>query len=1163
VYRSESIITSACTGGCQMDFYAMLDEVIALLRQRQRVTYRALKVQFQLDDEALAALKEELIEAQHLATDEAGRLLVWTVSAETAATSPPSAAQHAPPPAPQAAPPAQGEAATALLPPADAERRQLTVLFCDLVESTALARRLDPEDYRAAVRAYQATCADVIQRFDGTIAQYLGDGLLVYFGYPQAHEDDAQRAVRAGLALLEALAPLQARLAGDKDIRLAVRVGIHTGLVVVGAVGTGGRQESLALGDTPNIAARLQGLAGPDTVVVSDATWRMVRGYFAGDDLGAQALKGVEPPVQVYRVRGISGAQSRLDVVSPRGLTPLVGRETEVAVLRERWAQARDGLGQVVLLSGEAGIGKSRLVMALKEHMAGEPHTRWECRGSPYFQDSALYPLIDLAQRALQFGRDESPAAKLQKIAAGLARYGLAQPETVALWAALLSVPLADPYPPLHLTPQRQKQQTLEAIVALLLALAVEQPVLFIVEDLHWIDPSTLEFLTLLLDQGPVPRLLTLLTCRPEFSVPWGFRAHLTPLTLTRLPQSQVVQIIARVAGGKPLPAEVVAQIVAKTDGVLLFVEDLTKMVLETGLLREQEAHYELLGPLPPLAIPTTLHDSLMARLDRLTTVKTVAQLGATIGRTFAYDLLRAVASLDDATLQQGLRQLVEVELVYQRGGPPQATYTFKHALIQDAAYQSLLKSTRQQYHQRIAQVLEAQFPETAETQPELLAHHYTEAGLGEQAMGYWQQAGQRAVARSAHVEAISHLTKGLALLTTLPETPARAQQELVFQTTLSIALVATKGWGAPEVEKAQARARELCQQMQETPQLFAVLYGQFGFYITRGVLPPARAFADQLLELAQRLDDPALLCPANLGVGVICLFLGELTVARTYLEQGIGLYDAQRHQDYVRMYGVDPGVLCLCHAAFTLWLLGYPDQALQRSHATLAFAQKLGHPYSQGFGLTWVTMLHQVHGEEAATQEQAETLLALSTEQLEPYLLAGGGRILQGWVLAARGQVEDGIAQMGQGLAAWQATGAELLLPYHLSLLAETHGRTGQAEEGFSVLTKALSLVERHEERWWEAEIHRLRGELYLKQATPDMPQAEACFQQALTVARRQQAKSLELRAAMSLSRLWQQQGKRDAAHELLAPLYSWFTEGFDTADLQEATTLLAELEG
>ena len=674
----------------------------------------------------------------------------------------------------------------------------------------------------------------MIQRFDGYIAQYLGDGLLVYFGYPQAHEDDAQRAVRAGLEILDAIAPLKAQLAADKGLRLAVRLGIHTGLVVVGAMGTRGRQESLAVGDTPNITARLQGLAAPDTVVISDATWRLVQGYFACDDLGSQPLKGVETPVQVYRVLGTSEAQSRLDIVSPRGLTPMVGREAEVALLHERWAQARDGLGQVVVLSGEAGIGKSRLVMALKEYVAGEPHTRWECRCSPYFQDSALYPLIDRSQRALQFGRDESPETKLQKLEVALARYGLAQPDTVALWAALLSIPLADSYPPLNLTPQRQKQQTLEAIVALLLALAAEQPVLFIIEDVHWIDPSTLEFLTLLIDQVPTARLLTLLTCRPEFSAPWGFRAHLTPLTLTRLPRPQVAQMSVRVAGDKALPPEVVEQIVAKTDGVPLFVEELTKTVLESGLLREGEERYELTGPLPSLAIPTTLHDSLMARLDRLATVKDVAQLGATIGRTFAYELLQVVSPLDDATLQHSLRQLVEAELVYQRGcrrrrptrSSMRSSRTRRISRCCGAPGSSITSALRRCWP--------SGFPRRSRRNRNCWRITTPKQGSGALAVVYWQRAGKRASERSAYVEAISHLRKGLAVLQMLPDTPARLQHELELQTTLGPALIATKGFGAPEVAQAYTRARELCQQMGETPDVFPVLRGLWVFHEAR-----------------------------------------------------------------------------------------------------------------------------------------------------------------------------------------------------------------------------------------------------------------------------------------------------------------------------------------
>jgi TOMM system kinase/cyclase fusion protein len=1144
-----------------MDFYDVLERVLELLQRHKRVTYRALQRQFDLDAAYLEDLKAEIIEARQLAVDEEGKVLVWTGPTDAPAVSALPLPQAVPQPAaPQASPP-HDVAPLAQCGASEAQRRQLTVLFCDLVDSTPLARQLDPEDYCEVIRAYQTACADVIQRFDGYIAQYLGDGLLVYFGYPQAHEDDAQRAGRAGLEILDAIAPLKARLAADKGLQLAVRLGIHTGLVVVGAMGTRGRQESLAVGDTPNIAARLQGLAAPDTVVISDATWRLVQGYFACNDLGSQPLKGVETPVQAYRILGTSEAQSRLDVVSPRGLTPLVGRETEVTLLRERWAQARDGLGQVVLLSGEAGIGKSRLVMALKEYVAGEPHTRWECRCSPYFQDSALYPLIDRSQRALQFGQDESPETKLQKLEVALQRHGLARPETVALWAALLSIPLAAPYPPLNLTPQRQKQQTLEAIVALLLALAAEQPVLFIVEDAHWIDPSTLEFLNLLIDQGPTARLLTLLTCRPEFHASWGFRAHLTPLTLSRLPRPQVAQMSVRVAGGKALPPEVVEQIVAKTDGVPLFVEELTKTVLESGLLREGEDCYELAGPLPPLAIPATLHDSLMARLDRLATVKDVVQLGATIGRTFSYELLQMVSPLDDAMLQHSLRQLVEAELVYQRGVPPQATYTFKHALIQDAAYQSLLRSTRQQYHQRIAQVLAERFPETIETQPELLAHHYTEAGLSTQAVVYWQRAGKRASERSAYVEAVNHLRKGLAVLQMLPDTPARLQHELALQTTLGPALIATRGFGASEVAQAYTRARELCRQMGETPDVFPVLRGLWVFHEARAELRVARELAEQLLVLAQRLQDPMHLIEAYRALGNTLFWLGEFAPARVYLEQAIALYDVQQHRSLAFLYGTDPAVVCLSYAARALWLLGYPDQARRRSAEALTLAQELSHSPSLAVSLPWAAYLHQSCREVLMVQERAEALMGLAAEQGFQWWLAMG-TFFRDWALVQQGrQSAEEMARLRQGLAAYWTTGVELERTYWLALLAEAYGTVGQAEEGLCLLREALVVVENSDEQLWEAELYRLQGDLLLHQTVPDAQHAEACFCQALATARRQQAKALELRAAMSLARLWQRQGKHAEARQTLAEVYAWFTEGFDTADLREARALLDTL--
>jgi predicted ATPase len=625
------------------------------------------------------------------------------------------------------------------------------------------------------------------------------------------------------------------------------------------------------------------------------------------------------------------------------------------------------------------------------------------------------------------------------------------------------------------------------------------------------------------------------------------------------LPQRQAVEVIRQVAHGKALPLEVVEQIVAKTDGVPLFVEELTKMVLESGLLQEREERYALTGPLPPLAIPTTLHDSLMARLDRLATVKALAQLGATLGREFSYALLRAVSPWDEGTVQWGLHQLVEAEFLYQQGLPPEATYRFKHALIQETAYQSLLRSTRQQHHHHIAQVLETRFPEVCETQPELLAHHYTEAGLHPQAIPYWQRAGQRAVARSAHVEAISTLTKGLELLTMLPDTPERTRQELALQTALGTSLKATKGWAAPEVEQAYTRARELCRQGGEAVQLFPVLWGLFGFYLVRAELQTTRELGEQLLSLAQRGQDPTRLLQAHLALGQTLFLLGETAAARPQLEECLSLYDPQQHRAYAFLYGSDPGVFSLSWVAHALWHLGFPDQAITRSHEALALAQELSHPFSLALALDYAAMVHQFRRERHAVQARVEAAMALCKEQGFAYY-AAWATIMQGWALCEQGRGEEGMMQMRQGLAALQATGGEVRYPYYLALLAEAYGRARQVGEGLAVLGEALAAVHNTGECWWEAELYRLKGELLLGSAEQDTD-ATSCFHQALNIARRQQAKALELRAAMSLSRLWQQQGQRAEARALLAPIYGWFTEGFDTADLQEAKTLLEAL--
>jgi class 3 adenylate cyclase/predicted ATPase len=1145
-------------------FEEVLTQAIAMLQRLGRVSYRALKVQFQLDDDLLELLKDEIVEVHQLARDQEGKMLVWAgegkaTPASTSLPPPPPTEPHEDHLIPGASPPAAAY-------PFDAERRQLTVLFCDLVDSTLLARQLDPEDLREVVRAYQDTCAKVIARFEGHIAQYLGDGLLVYFGYPLAHEDDAQRAVLAGLGMLEALGQLNIRLGQERGVQLAARLAIHTGLVVVGDVGEGARQEQLALGETPNLAARLQGLAAPNTLVVSAATFQLLGGFFACQPLGTPLLKGFAQPLVVYRVLYESMARSRLEAAGSTSLTPLVGREQELRLLRERWAQVKDGTGQVVLLSGEAGIGKSRLVQVLKEQVAAEPQA-WvtTCQCSPYYQHTALYPMIELLERvALRFEREDSPQQKLSKLEGFLVQYGLPLAEAVPLFAAFLSLPLADDYAPLTVSPEQQKQQLLHALLTILLRIAVQQPVLFVMEDLHWVDPTTLELLSLLVDQCPTARILGLLTFRPDFLPPWTGHSHLTQVTLPRLPRRQAAEMTGQVAHRKVLPPEVVEQVVAKTDGVPLFVEELTKMVLESGLLQEREERYELTGPLPPLAIPATLHDSLMARLDRLATVKGLAQLGATLGREFSYDLLQAVSPWDEGILQRGLHQLVEAEFLYQQGIPPQATYRFKHALIQEAAYQSLLRSTRQQYHQRVAQVLEARFPETAETQPELLAQHYTEAGVLASASAYWQRAGQRAIERSAPREAIAHLTTGLTVLRTLPDTPARARQELEMQVALGVALRATKGLAAPEVAATYQQARELCRQVGETPQLLPVLEGLVVFYLNRNELQTARELGEQMLDLAQRLHDPAALGRAQTMFGNVLFFFGAWDAARIHLEQGLTLYKSQQDRVHGLLTATEDGVFGLSRLAQVLWALGYPAQALQQSQEALTLAREWARPIHIALALFWAAQFHLYRREGQRAYELAEAALALAREH-GFVLRVVQATLLRGWALVAQGQMEAGIAQIREGLGAVRATGVESM--GDLALLAEACGSVGQIEEGLQAIAEALASENRSGgETRWTAELYRLQGELLLHRSAGPQErgsESEACFQQALAIARRQQAKSWELRAAMSLSRLWQQQGKQAEARALLAPIYDWFTEGFDTADLQEAKALLEELAG
>jgi len=1047
------------------------------------------------------------------------------------------------------------------VPPAlGAERRQLTVLWCRGVASSVHPRLLDPEEIHQVIQEVQRVCDQVIQRFDGWVAQHFGDGFVVYFGYPRAHEDNARRAVHTALAIVGSMARLSQEFKGQHGVEFTVQVGIHTGIAVISALASGDSRVQPALGDTPHIAAQLANLAAPNTVVVSPATLQLIEGYFVCRALGDYIPDNASESLVMYQVCQERDAQSRLDMALATGLTPFVGRGHEVGLLRERWAQSKDGRGQVVVLSGEAGIGKSRLVQVLHEHIAGEVYTRLEGRCCPYAQQSPLSPVVEQVQRWLQWHRDDTAQVKLHKLEESLHAAGFVLEEMVPLFAALCSVPLPDRYAPLNLAPQRQKQQMLAAVLAWLLKEAERQPVCLVLEDLHWVDPSTLELLTLLIDQVPLARLLVVLTCRPDFTPPWAVRSHVTHIALGRITPAQSERMIERVTVGKALPAEVQEQLLEKTNGVPLFVEELTKMVLESGLVKEKDGHYELAEALPSLAIPTTLQDSLMARLDRQGVGKPVAQLGATLGREFSYGVLQAVAPLDEATLQQGLEQLVGAEILYQRGLPPQAHYVFKHVLIQEAAYQSLLRSTRQQYHCQIAQVLEERFPEMCEEQPELLAHHYIEAGLQAPAVVYLQRAGQRAIERSAYVEAIAHLRQGLILIAALPDTPERLQHELVLYMALGVTLAATQGYAAPEVEHAYLQARECCRKLGDPPPLFTVLRGLWLVYLTRAELQRAYEQGEHLLRLAQHQQEPTLFLEAHRALGTSRLFLGDLATSWPHLERGITLYEAQQPHALTMSPGGDAGMACLVYTAWILWLRGYPEQALERMRAALALAQQCQHPFCLAFALIWAAELSQCRREFQAVSMQAEASMTLAYQQEFPLLMAMG-RVFQGWVQAEQGREDEGIEQIHRGIAAFRATGAELLRPHFLGLLAEAYGRSERTDKGLEALDEALVLVDKTGERLHESEFYRLKGQLLLARPVDSHPDAEVYLHRALAIARRQQAKSLELRAAVHLSRLWQQQGKPDQARRLLGEVYGWFTEGFDTADLKEAKALLDEL--
>ncbi|WGD52876.1 BTAD domain-containing putative transcriptional regulator [Bradyrhizobium sp. CB1650] len=1034
------------------------------------------------------------------------------------------------------------------------ERRQVTVLVCDLAGASSLAARLDPEELRALIAAYQHRCTPIISRTGGAMGKVSGTEMLAYFGHPQANEHDVERAVRAGLALVEAVSRLDFGSAGP----LELRVGVATGPVVVGGfLGNGGDQQGI-IGEAAQLAGSMERVAAPNTVVIAASTRQLVGNLFDCDDLGPMVLNGFSEPVPAWRVQGPSGVHSRFEALRAP-TTPLIGRDEELELLLRRWRQAAKGDGRVVLLSGEPGIGKSRLTIELQERLQAEPHERLRNFCSPHHQDSELYPIITQLQRAAEFRRGDTDEQRLDKLVAMLARATDDLSEAAPLIANLLSVPTGNRYRPLDLTPLKQKEKTLRALLAQLEGLAAREPVLVVFEDVHWIDPTSLELLDLTVDRAPSLPVLLIITFRPEFAPPWIGRPQVTLLTLNRLPTTQRAEMITGITGGRELPQEIADQIIDHTDGVPLFIEELTKSVVESGIVVDAGDRYGVTGPVAPLSIPSTLQASLLARLDRLPATREVVQIGAALGRSFAHEMMSAVAQRRQQEVNDALAQLVSAELIFRRGVAPDAEYTFKHALVQDAAHGTLSRSQRQQLHNRISEVLERQFTEIVETQPDVLARHCAEAGLVDKAVRYRLKAGQQAIARGAGTEAVVQLQKGLELLSTLRNDLERGRQELPLQVALGLTLSASKGYAAPGTGRAYARARELCTQLGDAATLTSVLHGQGSFHTTRGEYIAARECAENLLRLSGKQDDSRAMLAGHLIMGLSLHFLGEFASSRHRQERVLAIYDSETYRPPPGVT-TDSKVSALSFLALNLFMLGHQDQALSRAEQAVLWGRTLHHSHSLAYALWHAAALHLFRCDEKAAFDALEEATAIATQQGFSYWLAHC-TMLRGHVLVTRGEATKGLALARKGCEDLKATGALIFETWDLSLLANCCEHAGRPDEAFDLLTRALDIAETRNERFVEAELHRRKGEWLLAHRRSELAEAGLCFQRALAVAQKQNAKFYQLRAATSLARLWLAQSKRDKARDLLAPIYNWFTEGLDTPVLREARKTLEEL--
>ena len=1022
------------------------------------------------------------------------------------------------------------------------ERRQVTVVFSDVVGSTELSAQLDPEDWHSILSRYHQTAASVVKRFEGHVQQYLGDGILILFGYPQARENDAERAVRAGLALLEEIQTLNAALEKEFSKRIAVRIGIHTGEVMIRQ--EGGDSGNI-FGETPNLAARVQTAAAPDSVCISAATQRLVAGFFIVDDLGQHILRGFPDPVQLFKVERPSGVRSRLHATAVNSLTPFMGREDERNLLMSRWAQVQKGHGQLVMITGEAGIGKSRLLRQFKQDVGGVPHTWIEGESSPYEQDTPFAPTIDLIENAFEWTAEATADKKIADLENSFSLVGMDTTKSVPLVASLLGIPVPPgKYPPILLSPEQQRVQLLQSLVDWVIGTSRAQPTILVVEDLHFSDPSTLEEFVMLGEQVEHSAVMLLFTARPRFIPPWPTRPFHSLITLSRLDHENVREMIGNLLGTL-VPPDILQSLAERTDGNPLFAEELSQSMAGARSIADKASQ-----------IPSTLQDLLMARLDFLGPHKEIAQIGSVLGRAFPYSLLAAIAGQSEESLQDELEQLTASGLVFRDESSGDVIYTFKHALVQEAAYGSLLKSRRRELHRAVSDALNKKFPEVAKQRPELVAHHLTEAGDAEKAIEAWQTAGDFAQARAAIAEAHHHFNKALSLLQALPDTPERAQLELPLVLSMGRIYAMIKGLGAVEVVQSYQRAREIATQLGDSPQFFFILIGLWSTANTHSDMKASQELVDELLRIAERDSIPMYLTWAYFAKALTDYELGHFSEVGESIEKMLQNYKAEEHT----WAPFDPKVTSLNHAALALWHTGRIDQAQKTLEENFEAARALNSPPNMAMAHLAGCSLFIYLRDPQALLEHAEAMLAIATENQLPSFLAWG-TMYRGIAHAFLQNIDEGIAEINKGLADYLASGTHSSLGQYLSLLAEAHSRAGQYEQALQTIEDAFGAAP--EEQMHFPELYRVRADIQLLQPNPNLQDAEQGYRDSIAASQKYQTLTQELRAVTRLGRLLQSCGRSLEARELLAPLYAKFSEGLDTLDLVEAKTLLDELNG